>query len=70
MNAGDAVFNHGGTWHGSGSNQTENAISCIIKCLKTSIRKYVLFCLGIIGIQLSNSGPDMRLLLLKAPTNN
>ena len=33
-------------------------------------RKYVLFCLGIIGIQLINSGPDMCLLLLKAPTNN
>jgi hypothetical protein len=31
------VFHHGGTWHGSGSNQTENAISCIIKCLQTSI---------------------------------
>jgi hypothetical protein len=33
-------------------------------------RKYVLSCLVIIGIQLINSGPDMPLLLLKAPTDN
>ena len=32
--------------------------------------KYVLFCLGVIGIHLVNSGPEMLLLLLKAPTNN
>ena len=32
--------------------------------------KYVLFFLGVIGIHLVNSGPDMLLLLLKAPTNN
>ena len=37
VNAGDAAFNHGGTWHGSGRNQTENAISCIINFLQTSI---------------------------------
>jgi hypothetical protein len=32
--------------------------------------KYVLFFLGVIGINLDNSGPYMILLLLKAPTNN
>ena len=32
--------------------------------------KYVLFYLGVIGLHLVNSGPDMLLLLLKAPTNN
>jgi hypothetical protein len=33
-------------------------------------RNIALFYLGVIGIHLVNSGPDMLLLLLKAPTNN
>jgi hypothetical protein len=33
-------------------------------------RKYALVYLGVIGIHLVNSGPDMLLLLLKAPTNS
>jgi hypothetical protein len=33
-------------------------------------RNIALFYLGVIGVHLVNSGPDMLLLLLKAPTNN
>jgi hypothetical protein len=33
-------------------------------------RKYVLVYLGVIDIHLVNSGSDMLLLLLKAPTNS
>ncbi len=33
-------------------------------------RKYGLLCLGVIGVHLVSSGPDILLLLLKAPTNN
>ena len=35
-----------------------------------SLNYILLFYLGVIGVHLVNSGPDMLLLLLKAPTNN
>jgi ectoine hydroxylase-related dioxygenase (phytanoyl-CoA dioxygenase family) len=41
VNAGDAVFHHGGTWHGSGSNRTENPRrSVVAHCMNSESRHH------------------------------